>query len=180
LQHAHNFTPDQTGFALSCIFLAAVVSNPLFGHWSDRGRIPKTAGVLIIAALCVVVFPMIPAKGSYWAFAAYGFFFMASYPMVEAGLMESVHDSVRGRVYGLFIMMGGIVGSLGHWFAGKWVHHLAKGAASAQTYIGVYAVLGTLILLSIGGLVCLSTLKRKDAPKTASNSAPHSIGGTPQ
>jgi MFS family permease len=162
LQHAHQFTPDETGFALSCIYLAATVSNPLFGRWSDRHRMARTAGVLGIAALCVMVFPWVSAKASCAIFAAYGFFFMATYPMVEAGLMESVHDSVRGRVYGLFIMLGGIVGNLGHWFAGKWVQHLDQKAMHVESYRGIYAMIGAMILLSIGGLICLAALKRKE------------------
>ena len=46
LQNACAFDPKQTGMALSAIFLASVVSNPLFGHLSDRGRIRWTCAVL--------------------------------------------------------------------------------------------------------------------------------------
>jgi MFS family permease len=56
----------------------------------------------------------------------YGFFFMASYPMVEAMLMESVPDAVRGRVFGLFITIGGLLGNLSHWIAGDAVKRLGN------------------------------------------------------
>lgn len=171
LQHAHGLTPDKTGFALSCIFIASTISNPLFGHWSDRGRIPRTASVLVIAAICIACFPWVPPQWSCLAFALYGFFFMATYPMVEAGLMESVSDSVRGQIYGLFLMAGGIVGNLGHWFAGKWVHSMGADASNYRNYGQVYVILAMLVLLSIGGLACLRALKKKE-PQSLPNAKP--------
>src|SRR5205823_9668056 len=39
MQNAYGFNLKETGVALSAMFLASVVSNPLFGHLSDRGRI---------------------------------------------------------------------------------------------------------------------------------------------
>ncbi len=163
LQRAHGFTPEKTGLALSCIFLASAFSNPLFGSLSDRGRIKWSAAVLILAALVIVSFPFLSPQWFMLAFAAYGFFFMASYPMVEAGLMESVHDGVRGRVYGLFLTVGGIVGNLGHWFVGQRVNNLGSGATAAKGYVGIYGFLGLLVLLSIGGLACLRGLRKQDS-----------------
>src|SRR6185503_607108 len=111
LQNAHGFTIQQTGVTLSGIFLATVISNPLFGHLSDRGRKRWTFFVHGAAAVLVFLFPHLPGKGSnlfFFALMAYGFFFMASYPIVEAGVMQAVHDSVRGRAFGLWITVGGL------------------------------------------------------------------------
>jgi MFS family permease len=38
LQQAHGYGTGLTGLVISCIFLPSVISNPLFGHLSDRGR----------------------------------------------------------------------------------------------------------------------------------------------
>ena len=61
LQTACGFDPQQTGMALSAIFLASVVSNPLFGHLSDRGRIRWTFAVLLVSVVVVGIFPRVPA-----------------------------------------------------------------------------------------------------------------------
>ena len=162
LQHAHGFDPKQTGLALSCIFLASGISNPLFGHWSDHGRIRWAAFVLVVASVMIFVFPRVPAEDTSFVFIVYGFFFMANYPMVEAGLMESVHDSVRGRVFGFFITIGGLVGNVSHWFVGDWVRRLGSGAAVAANYFGLYNLLAGFVLLALGGLACLHGIRRRE------------------
>ncbi len=162
LQHAHQFDAKQTGLALSCIYLASMVSNPLFGHLSDRGRWRWAAMLLIGAALTIFVFPHARTRWFPVLLGAYGFFFMATYPIVEASLMESVHDSVRGRVFGCFITIGGLLGNLSHWFVGKWVKHLETTADSAQSYYGIYNLLALFVLLSLSGLYFLHGLRKRE------------------
>jgi hypothetical protein len=89
----------------------------------------------------------------------YGFFFLASYPIVEAALMESVPDAVRGRVFGLYILLSGPVGNLAHWQAGTWVERLGPGANSPRSYSPLYSGLAVMILVSLGGLACLRILR---------------------
>jgi len=60
MQKAHGFDLNVTGLALSSIFLASIVSNPLFGGLSDRGRNRWLAFVLIVSAILVTVFPRVP------------------------------------------------------------------------------------------------------------------------
>src|SRR5438876_3821433 len=112
LQNACAFDLKQTVMALSAIFLASVVSNPLFGHLSDRRRIRWTCAVLLISVILVGIFPRVPAQWLIPTFALYGFFFMSNYPMVEAALMEAVPDAVRGRAFGFFITVAGLIGNL--------------------------------------------------------------------
>jgi hypothetical protein len=95
-------------------------------------------------------------------FLAYGFFFMSSYPMVEAELMQSVPDSVRGRVFGLFITVGGLVGNLSHWLVGVVVEGLGDGAHERASYYWLYAGLGAMIVASLFGLPCLSAIRRRE------------------
>jgi MFS family permease len=162
LQRAHGFDSTQTGFALSCIYVASLISNPIFGSLSDRGRVRWTALVLCLASATVFLFPRLPVSWLAPTLGAYGFFFMASYPIVEAMLMESVHDSVRGRVFGLFITVGGLLGNISHWLIGEWVHSFGDGARLVSNYFGMYAFLALLILLSLSGLACMHGLRRRD------------------
>ncbi|HSH94665.1 MAG TPA: MFS transporter [Roseimicrobium sp.] len=163
LQHAHQYKPAETGLAISGIFLASAISNPLFGHLSDSGRHRWTLIALTIAAVLVLLFPHVPSGAVIPMFLTYGFFFMASYPMVEAALMESVPDAVRGRVFGLFITIGGFVGNLSHWLVGRWVEHLGKNADSPRGYFGIYAVLALLIIISLLGLKFLHAIRSSES-----------------
>lgn len=162
LQHAHNFDSTQTGFALSCIYVASLISNPIFGSLSDRGRIRWTVLLLVLASTTVFIFPRLNVHSLAPMLGVYGFFFMASYPIVEAMLMESVHDSVRGRVFGLFITVGGLLGNISHWMVGEWIHSFGAGANIVSNYFNIYNVLALMILLSMTGLACLHGIRRRD------------------
>ena len=164
LQNACGFDLKQTGMALSAIFLASVVSNPLFGHLSDRGRIRWTCAVLLVSVVVVGVFPRVPTQWLIPTFALYGFFFMSNYPMVEAALMEAVPDAVRGRAFGFFITLAGLIGNLSHWMAGYWVKNLGIRAHSAQAYYPLYGQLSLLLLLSLLGLPCLHAIRKREKP----------------
>src|SRR4051812_22813322 len=133
LQKAHGLDPGATGRILSTIFLASAVSNPLFGKLSDKGVVKWTTFALATAALVVLAFPHFPVRFAAPVLAFYGFFFMASYPMVEGALMASLPHHVRGRVFGFFITIGGIVGNLAHWIMGAYVKHLGEAAARVES-----------------------------------------------
>lgn len=162
LQQAHGMDVRTTGLALSSIFLVGVVSNPLFGHLSDRARLRWIAFVLVSAAVVIAGFPRVPRAWLIPALLVYGFFMLANYPMVEAALLTSVPDAVRGRVFGLFIMISGLLGNLGHWWAGVQVRSLGLAAGRPESYQGTYLGLAGLVLLSLGALPCLHALRRKE------------------
>lgn len=162
LQRAHGYSVQATGFTLSVIFIASAVSNPLFGHLSDRGRMRWTALVLVVAALLVMAFPHMPRPWLAPALIAYGFFFMASYPMVEAALMEAVPDAIRGRVFGFWITIGGLIGNISHWLVGRWVEALGARADAPSGYFSLYGGIGILLLLAIAGLPCLHAIRKRE------------------
>jgi MFS family permease len=163
LQKAHGFQPDATGGFLSMIFVASAVSNPLFGRLSDRGVGRWTTFALGVAGLIVASFPHFPGALSGVVLAVYGFFFMASYPMVEGALMGSVPHHVRGRVFGVFITIGGILGNLAHWAMGAYVKELGPAGTRPESYHLIYLGLALLIALSLLGLPCLKALRRREA-----------------
>ena len=171
LQNAHGFSVQQTGVALSGIFVGTVISLPLFGHLSDRGRKRWACLVHTLAALVIAFLPHLPGEKSqlfFFVLMAYGFFFMASYPIVEAGVMLAVHDSVRGRAFGLWIMIGGLLGSLSHWMIGHVVEGFGSRASQPESFYTTYAVLACLLMLSLVGLPCLQAVQRREHPDPAS------------
>jgi FSR family fosmidomycin resistance protein-like MFS transporter len=183
LQDAHGFTPQTTGFMLSGLYVASAISNPLFGHLSDGGRVRWALMLLSLATLLVALFPHVPRGWMMPVLAAYGFFFMASYPVVEAALMESVPDSVRGRVFGLFVMFGGLLGNLSHWAVGAFVKNLGPSAALPASYYLAYGVMALLMFSSLAGLPCLHAIRKREglahvpaapAPRAAALPAPNS------
>lgn len=162
LQQARGFSLEKTGFAVSAIFLASAISNPLFGRLSDRGRLRWALSLLLIAAALVAAFPFVTPRLAVIALVTYGFFFMASYPIVESAVMESVHPSVRGRAFGFFITIGGVVGNLAHWLMGLWVQTLGPRANNPAAYYPIYTTLAAFILLSLLGLPILRHLREEE------------------
>jgi hypothetical protein len=77
-------------------------------------------------------------------------------------LMESVPDAVRGRVFGLFITMGGLLGNLSHWAVGAAVKHLGADAAVPSAYYPLYGALALLVICSLAGLPCLHAIRRRE------------------
>jgi MFS family permease len=162
LQKVHGYDTKLAGLALSALFIASLVSNPLFGHLSDGRRKRWAVFVITAAALLICVFPHLPARGLVPCLAAYGFFFMSSYPMVEAELMQSVPDAVRGRVFGMFITLGGMIGNLSHWIAGAQVRRMGDAAANPHSYFLLYGFLAALALASLAGLACLQGIRKRE------------------
>lgn len=162
LQKAHGYDPKLAGLTLSVLFITSIISNPLFGHLSDRARKRWTAFVMTMAALLIAVFPHLPRQWLAPCLAFYGFFFMSNYPMVEAELMQSVPDAVRGRVFGLFITVGGLVGNLSHWITGDQVKRMGDAAHTVESYYPYYGVMAALALLSLAGLPCLHAIRNRE------------------
>jgi MFS family permease len=167
LQKSQGFTAHGTGLALSGIFFVSMISNPLFGRLSDGGRIRWAVVMLLFAFVMVAIFPRLPRIWIAPALMVYGFFFQANYPIVEAAVMESVPDAVRGRVFGLFITMGGMLGNLSHWLMGAAVKRLGPDAALPQGYYGLYGFLALMILLSLAGLPCLHAIRKREGLEEA-------------
>ena len=163
LQRAHQFDLAQTGLALSGIFLASAISNPLFGRLSDRARHRCIAGLILVSGLIVAVFPRLPRSSLLPALLVYGFFFMASYPVVEAALMDAVPAGVRGRLTGLFITVGGLLGNTAHWLAGRWVEWLGEASYQPRGFYGTYLMLAMLMLGSLASLPLLLSIRQRTA-----------------
>lgn len=160
LQNAHGFGQRGTGLVLGIMFLVAVAANPILGARSDRNRYGWAARVLVVAALAVAVIPWLPRSVLWLGLAAYGFCMLASYPIVEAALMESVPDRVRGRVFGVFVTVGGLIGSAGPWVMGHISDTLGDRAGLVSAYGPIYLTLAGLILASLIGLPLLMWAKR--------------------
>lgn len=160
LQRAWGYDPAWAGIALGSLSLMAIISNPLFGSLSDRNREGSIRTVLFIAASLAALMPWLPRQFLLPALLAYGFFFMASFPMVEAALMSAVPDPVRGRVMGFLVMFCGGASSISHWIMGESVKGLGLRAATPRAFAPLYATLGFMIIGALLGLRGLRALRR--------------------
>lgn len=162
LQKAHGWNLARTGFALSLIFLAAIISNPLFGYLSDRGgnRPRWIAFTVTIGAATAIFIPRVIIDWTIPVFIVHGFFFMACYPMIEALMMEAVPPAVRGRVVGVYLTVSGSAGTIAHWMCGHWVESMGDSAFQTAAYQDYYVLLGVLMLLTLLGVGCLDWIRR--------------------
>ena len=161
LQKSHGWDLTQTGFALSLIFLAAIISNPLFGHLSDLGnnRGKWIIFTLTIGAVTAVFIPRVSTDWTIPVFIVHGFFFMACYPLIESLMMETVSPKVRGRVVGIYLTISGGVGTLAHWLCGYWVDRMDDLAFESTTYYSYYMMLAGLMLTTLIGVGCLNWIR---------------------
>ncbi len=160
LQRAWGYDSAWAGIALGSLSLMAMISNPLFGSLSDRNREGSIRTVLFIAAGLATLMPWLPRHFLLPALLAYGFFFMASFPMVEAAVMSSVPDHVRGRVMGFLVMFCGGASSISHWIMGESVKGLGSRSGTPSAFVPVFATLGVLIVSALLGLRGLRALRR--------------------
>jgi len=168
LQKVHSWDLTKTGFALSLIFLAAIISNPLFGHLSDRyGNRPTW--IILTLTLGAVVAIFIPRVAVDWTipiFVVHGFFFMACYPMIEALMMEAVDPAVRGRAVGVYLTVSGGAGTVAHWLCGRWVDGMANDTVSTA-YHGYYVLLAALMMVTLAGVAGLEWIRRQRVTEVA-------------
>jgi MFS family permease len=168
LQRAHGFGAKMTGFYLGLMCLIAMLSNPIIGSISDKRRFPVMAASLLSAAVFAAGVPWLPRGWAWVGLTAYGFCLMSSFPVVEAALMESVPDALRGRTFGTFITVGGVIASLAHWAMGRAADGLAQDAHTPSSYAPWFAVLALLIALSLAGIPGIRWLRRFCARQAAS------------
>jgi MFS family permease len=116
--------------------------------------------VLAGAAMCVALVPWLPRAWIWVGLCVYGFLIMGSYPMTEAALMESLPDPLRGRAFGMFITVSGVIASLAHWAMGAAADSLDPRALTPASFRPWFAFLGVLIALGVSGVPAIRWLRR--------------------
>lgn len=162
LQRVHAFTEAHTGRCFAYMSLTALIANPLFGALSDgRHRLRVAALVLVASGLSVCAVPWVPRAWVIAPLAGAEFFLLASFPVMEAALAESVPDRLRGRVLGLFITVGGVIGAAAPVVVGLLADGLGDQTTRQPAYRGAFALLGVCVALSSVGLLVLRAFRRR-------------------
>ncbi|MFZ2642765.1 MAG: MFS transporter [Verrucomicrobiia bacterium] len=169
LQRGLGFDAKATGMLLGLMFLTGILSNPLLGTLSDKRRFLAGTVTILCTAVFAVLIPWAPRTWVWLALSLYGFFTLANYPVIEAALMESVPDVLRGRTFGVFITVGGTISSFAHWAMGKVADSLQQHAAETNTVLLAsdfapwYALLAALIAVSVVGIHGIRWLRKLQA-----------------
>ena len=170
LQNTRGFDTRHAGFAVSALFVGSIVGNPLLSSLSDRKRKRWITLVLGLGSLLIIFLPYVSPAWMFPYLLLFGFFFLASFPTIEAALVQSVPDAVRGRVFGFYVMITGTVGALAPWMIGLRMKHIGAAAHEGRSYYGIFATLGGLGLLALAGLPCLHAIRKRehlDEPRSA-------------
>ena len=158
LQRGLGFDAKTTGLFIGLMFLTGVLSNPLLGALSDKRRFLAGSVTILCMAVFGATIPWAPRSWIWLALCVYGFFTLATYPIIEAALMESVPDALRGRMFGMFITISGTISSFAHWAMGNVAASLQHRAAEAKVallatdFAPWYALLAALIAVSVVGV----------------------------
>jgi len=150
-QTSIGFSLETAGLLIGLMSLTGVISQPLGGMLSDRfGRRRVIAFCLAAATPCVLLFPYAGSLFIFPLVIATGFALLATVPVVDAAAAEIVPPSMRGRLFGMMMTLGILLGALSPYVVG--VIHDASGG-----YVPAYLVLGASALLGSGlGVVVLS------------------------
>jgi MFS family permease len=141
-QTSLGFTLERAGMVIGLMSLTGVLSQPLAGMMSDRfGRKRVIAVSLSAAAPCVFFFPHAGQISLFPLALVVGFLMLATVPVVDAAAAEIVPTSMRGRLFGLMMTLGILMGALSPYVVGI-IHDLAGGYAEAYVVLAVTALLG--------------------------------------
>ncbi len=74
--------------------------------------------------------------------------------------MQSLPDPLRGRAFGMFLTVNGVIASLAHWAMGAVADSLEQRALTPASFGPWFAFLGALIALGMLGVPAIRWLRR--------------------
>ena len=118
------------------------------GYFSDRfSRRGIAAAGYLVFALVYFVFGFAPSKLAIWiTMAFYGLFYALTNPVLKALIVDTVHESERGRALGVYFCVTSVATLLASILAGElWKHF---GAGVPFYFSAAIALLSTFLLLA--------------------------------
>lgn len=158
---AKGLAAEQTGFALSLLFVGGVTGKYLFGHIANwLGVRPAVVLSEVLTGACILAVLALPLAPVYWILPLAGVALNGTSSVLYGSVADFVRDDRRGRAFGLFYTTGMLFSALSPLLAGI-----------AGDELGINAVLvvsAILALTTIPVAIAMgSSLKRATAiPKT--------------
>ena len=139
------FTEGSAGLVIGLLSLTGVVSQPVAGALSDRlGGRKVVALALAFCGLCVVLFPHAGPISIYALAIAAGFALLSTVPVIDAAAARLVPPSMRGRLFGVTMTLGILLGAVSPYIVGL-IHDIAGGYTAAYLAMGAASILGAVL-----------------------------------
>lgn len=148
-QMSVGFSEKMAGLLVGLISVTGVVSQPFAGTVSDRfGRRRVLAVALILSAVCVALLPHVGPFTVFPLAVLSGFMLLGTVPVVDAAAAEIVPPSLRGRLFGVTLTLGLLIGALSPYAVG--LLYDATGAYSLPYLtLGLSAVVAAALALTV-------------------------------
>jgi MFS family permease len=148
-QMSVGFSEKMAGLLVGLTSITGVVSQPLAGTVSDRfGRRRVLAVALAVSGICVVFFPHMGPFSLFPLALASGFLLLGTVPVVDAAAAEIVPPSMRGRLFGVTLTVGLLIGALSPYVVG--ILYDATGTYTlSYGFMGLSALAGAVLTLKV-------------------------------
>jgi len=139
-QDIYGFSKQTAGLLLGLMSVTGVVSQPLAGTLSDRfGRRRVLAIALFIAGPILIFFPHFNHILIFPAALIAGSMVLCTVPVVDATLADVIHPSLRGRMYGITLTIGLLIGAFSPFVTGL-AYDYEGGYRLAYILLGAFAL----------------------------------------
>ena len=148
-QMSVGFSEQMAGLLVGLTSVTGVISQPLAGTVSDRfGRRRVLAVALTVSGVCVAFFPHMGPFSLFPLALISGFMLLGTVPVVDAAAAEIVPPSMRGRLFGITLTIGLLIGALSPYVVG--VLYDATGSYTLPYFfMGLSALAGAVLALMV-------------------------------
>jgi len=148
-QMSVGFSEQMAGLLVGLTSVTGVISQPLAGTVSDRfGRRRVLAVALMVSGVCVAFFPHMGPFSLFPLALISGFMLLGTVPVVDAAAAEIVPPSMRGRLFGITLTIGLLIGALSPYVVG--VLYDATGSYTLPYFfMGLSALAGAVLALMV-------------------------------
>jgi MFS family permease len=148
-QMSVGFSEKTAGLLIGLMSLTGVLSQPLGGFMSDCfGRRRVLAFALTVAGVGIVFFPHAGPVVLFPVALLSGFMILGTVPVVDAAAAQIVPPSMRGRLFGLTITLGILLGALSPYVVGM-IYDLSGGYGVPFLVIGLGGFAGAALSLTV-------------------------------
>ncbi len=146
-QIEHGYSVSDAGRLSTCVTLAGLVSGPLFGILSDRlNRGAMLIPLTLTAGGLIIWLPHNPQAYLAVTALAFGFFYSATVPILDALIGDVAPNKVKGLVFGAAVSVGIGLGSMSPWLAGTIVDRFSGEAAGFRL---AFLILGASLVTAL-------------------------------
>jgi len=144
-----DFSKKLAGTLIGIMSLTGVISQPLAGMMSDRfGRRRVVFIALIISCLMVSIFPYLNRIYIFAVAVVSGFMLLGTVPVMDAVCAEIIPPSLRGRLFGVMMTLGLMIGALSPYCMGL-IHDIFSGYRMAYLILGFSGLAGAVIVFTV-------------------------------